>query len=136
MSMLASVIVKAVILNRRLKKILLIRRSTGDFGGGTWESAGGKVEEGETLENAVIREIFEETGLKVIPEKLLYASLDEREGQGLVFIVYLCLTDKESVILSGEHSESRWVSKRECRSMLEGRIAEDFVKHGVYDIRW
>lgn len=134
--MLASVIVKTVILNHRLKKALLIRRSSDDFGGGTWESAGGKVEEGETLEDALIREVYEETGLRVIPEKLLYASLDEHSEQRLIFIVYLCLTDEETITLSDEHTEYRWVDKKLCRSMLKGGIAEDFIKHGVYAIEW
>lgn len=134
--MLASVNVKAVILNHKLNKALLIRRRPDDFGGGTWESAGGKVEEGETLEDALIREVYEETGLKVIPEKLLYASLDEHSEQRLIFIVYLCLTDEETITLSDEHTEIRWVDKTECRSMLRGGIAEDFIKHGVYEIEW
>lgn len=134
--MLASVIVKAVILNHNLKKALLLRRSPDDFGGSTWESAGGKIEESETLEEGIIREVYEETGLKVVPEKLLYASLDENDKRRLIFIVYLCVTEEEKIILSREHDASRWVDKTECRELLMGGIAEDFVKHGVYEIEW
>ena len=134
--MLATVIVKSVIINRKLKKALLIRRSTDDLGGGTWESAGGKLEEGETLEEGIAREVFEETGLKIIPEKLLYASVEEREDINLIFVVYLCHTEETEVILSEEHDESRWVDKRECRELLNGGIAEDYIKHGVYEIEW
>lgn len=134
--MLASVIVKSVIINHGLKKVLLIRRSSDDFGGGTWESAGGKLEEGETLEEGIVREVFEETGLKIVPEKLLYASIDEHDEHRLVFIVYLCLTEETAITLSREHDESRWVDKQECRSLLQGGIAEDYIRHGVYDIEW
>lgn len=134
--MLAWVIVKSVILNHRLKRALLIRRSSGDFGGGTWESAGGKVEEGETLEEGIVREVFEETGLKIVPEKFLYASLDEHDKHKLIFIVYLCSTEEEAITLSKEHGESRWVDKAECRSLLKGGIAADFDKYGVYEIEW
>lgn len=134
--MLATVIVKSVILNHKLKKVLLIRRSSDDFGGGTWESAGGKLEEGETLEEGIVREVFEETGLKIVPKKILYASIDEHDKRRLVFIVYLCLNEETAITLSKEHDESRWVDKQECRELLKGGIAEDYIKHGVYEIEW
>ena len=46
------------------KKILLIKRGTPVFRG-YWALPGGKVEDGETVEEAVVREVKEETGLKV-----------------------------------------------------------------------
>ncbi len=135
--MQAKVIVKSLILNRSLKKVLLIRRSADDEeGGGTWESAGGKVEENESLEDAIVREISEETCLNVSPERLLYASLGEINGQKHIFIVYLCVTDETKVILSREHTECRWVNKDDCKGMLIGEIAEDFIKYGVYELEW
>ena len=135
--MRANVIVKTLILNRKLGKALLIRRCSDDDCGGLWESAGGKVEEGETLEEAVIREVSEETGLSVLPERLLYASLDDLNGEKHIFIVYLCLTSEENVILSSdEHTEYRWVDKDECKKLLCGGIAEDYVRHGVYEMEW
>lgn len=136
--MKAKVVVKSLILNRGLKKALLIRRCPKDeIGGDLWESAGGKVEEGETLEEAVIREIFEETGLNVVPERLLYASLDDLNGEKHVFMVYLCLTDREKVVLSSdEHTEYRWVDKEECKKLLQGGIAADYVTHGIYEMDW
>jgi 8-oxo-dGTP diphosphatase len=45
-------------------KILLIKRGTSVFRG-YWALPGGKVEDGETVEEAVVREVKEETGLKV-----------------------------------------------------------------------
>lgn len=134
--MQAQVVVKSVILNHGLKKVLLIRRSSDDLGGGLWESAGGKVEEGETLEEGIVREVKEETGLKVALEKLLYASLSEIHGKKVVFIVYLCSTEEEHAALSREHTEYKWVDKDECRALLCGGIAEDYVKHGVYELEW
>ncbi len=86
--MQAHIVVKALLLNHTLRKALLIRRNPDDFG--NWEGPGGAVEENETLEEAVMREVLEETGLSVTPERILYASLDNIHGKKVVFLVYLC----------------------------------------------
>jgi 8-oxo-dGTP pyrophosphatase MutT (NUDIX family) len=58
--------VSAVILDRR-GRLLLQQRSDG----GQWGLPGGSVEIGETLHEAVVREVREETGLTVVPGRLI-----------------------------------------------------------------
>ena len=51
-------------------RVLLLNQDTGT--GRSWSLPGGKVEEGETLAAALVREMLEETGLDVEPGLLLY----------------------------------------------------------------
>jgi 8-oxo-dGTP pyrophosphatase MutT (NUDIX family) len=58
--------VSAVIFDRR-RRLLLQQRSDG----GQWGLPGGSVEIGESLATAVAREVLEETGLTVVPRRLI-----------------------------------------------------------------
>jgi ADP-ribose pyrophosphatase YjhB (NUDIX family) len=51
-------------------RILVLNQDTDT--GRSWSLPGGKVEEGETIHDALVREMREETGLDVEPGRLLY----------------------------------------------------------------
>lgn len=46
-------------------RVLIVRRGPGETGAGFWEFPGGKVDPGETHQQALAREIFEELNLEI-----------------------------------------------------------------------
>jgi nucleoside triphosphatase len=76
---------------------------------------GGHVELGERLEEALIREVKEETALDIHDIELLCIQefiFDEAfwKRKHFIFFNYVCKTDSKNVILNSEAYDYRWVS--------------------------
>lgn len=56
---------------RKDGQILIAKRQSGDAFGGKWEFPGGKIEEGETPEQCLKRELLEEFGIETTIQRLL-----------------------------------------------------------------
>lgn len=73
-------------------RVLLQQRLPGRAMAGLWEFPGGKVEEGERPEAALVRELEEELGIVVETGRLTpaaFASADN-EGRHMLLLLYLC----------------------------------------------
>ena len=84
--------VVAVALVDGQKRVLLQQRAANRAMAGLWEFPGGKVEEGETPEAALVREIEEELGLTLDPADLVpscFASAPVGERH-MILLLYLC----------------------------------------------
>lgn len=129
-------IVKGIILNKKTGKVLLLQRSADDpIGANEWENAGGNPESSEFPEQAICREIMEETGLEVAIKSIAYVTYIPNSLPYL-FIVYLCEANSEIVTISEEHQAYHWVDKEQCRQILTGGIAKDFLNNGIYEMSW
>ncbi|RCW52390.1 NUDIX domain-containing protein [Halanaerobium sp. ST460_2HS_T2] len=79
---------------------------------------GGHIELGEKMEEALKREIMEETGLNIYDINLI--SIKEsvynkrfHEEKHFIFIDYICRTDSTKVVLNEEAEEYVWVDLKE-----------------------
>ena len=131
----ADLIVKSIIFNRNFNKILLLQRSKDDpIGANTWEGAGGNLEFGEKPDDAIKREIREETGITEITIKnVAYVTLVDSDTPYLI-IAYICESQTETVTVSHEHQTFMWANKEECKTMLPKAIIDDFNKNGIFEL--
>jgi 8-oxo-dGTP diphosphatase len=79
---------------------------------GHWELPGGFVEAGESPADAVGREIFEETGLRVGTLSIIgaYTSRYGDNGKWTVDVAFHCKAPSGELNLSDESSDAAWVS--------------------------
>ena len=78
---------------------------------------------GETAEQTVIREVYEETGLRVIPEKPLDTWNYIVDNYQITGVIFLCReTSTETVVLSDEHDRYEWLAPVPASFELMNRL--------------
>lgn len=118
------IVVGAIVVHQG--QVLLLKRAANDFMAGLVELPSGTVEEGETLQKALIREVFEETHLTLNKEDIgpFVESFDyeSKSGKKTRQFNFLCQAhDVAELALSAEHETFYWVDIHhvaECRLPL------------------
>lgn len=95
---------------------LIAKRNQEEMLGGLWEFPGGKLEEGETLEECVARELKEELGIQVEVGERLVRVRHTYSHFKLVMDVYHChwKGDEPKAL---DCADFRWVSRKECDAL-------------------
>lgn len=99
--------------------VLIAHRNPIGQMGGRWEFPGGKVEEGETDSQALIREFREEFGIKIKPGKLIAQAVFEHNGSNNLHAYSIKVPHKGNFFKYKltEHTEYRWVDIDEIKTM-------------------
>lgn len=114
--------------------ILMVRRGRGPAEG-TWSVPGGRVEPGETLVEAVVRELAEETGLVGVCESLI--GWAERLGPDYHYVILdfavTMMTDDDPVA-GDDAAEACWVPLHDVAELaLADGLAEFLHDHGILE---
>lgn len=96
-------------------KIFATQRGYGEFKGG-WEFPGGKIEEGETKEEALKREIREELDTEVQVGEHVYVVEYDYPNFHLTMDCYFCTILSGDLILK-EHQDGKWLTKETLDSV-------------------
>ncbi|TCN86587.1 8-oxo-dGTPase [Vibrio crassostreae] len=102
-------IVAGIIFNQDKSQVFITKRPDDKHKGGFWEFPGGKVEVGETIEQAMTRELDEEIGIKVT-EQSLFEHLEFDYTDKLLKFDFILVTDFEEQPYGKEGQQGEWVS--------------------------
>lgn len=114
--------------------LLLTKRAKEKSFPGTWENSGGAVKAGETSLQAIVRELYEETGIRATPEE--FELLDTGTDKTFHYDYY-CIRRKvplsQITLLPGETDDVQWASFQQVHKLIEERkmckvIARQFRK--------
>lgn len=107
-------------------EIVLLLRQDHKSAGNTWGLPSGKVDEGESLLDAICRETYEETGIIVPPDEMKFFSTVyvKYADYDLIYHMFYAQLDNqpEIIIREDEHKESKWATPQEA---LKLQLVED-----------
>ena len=106
-------VVAAIILHEG--RVFATQRGYGEFKDG-WEFPGGKVEDGESLENALIREIREELDTEIEVGELLDTVEYDYPQFHLSMACFLCTIKSGNLVLK-EHEAAKWLDSHTLDSV-------------------
>ena len=92
-------------------KVFATQRGYGEFKDG-WEFPGGKLEPGESAQEALAREIREELDVDIRVEKLLETVEYDYPEFHLTMHCFICELLSEDIVLK-EHEDARWLKEEE-----------------------
>ncbi len=118
------------IITNNKNQILLLKRKDKDY----WERPGGKVELGESLEESVAREVFEEAGIKV--EVIGFVMFDQTflkdQGHWISFCYHLkSMDDNIKNVEKEKHADVQWFDVTDLPESLSShtkKALEFFLK--------
>ena len=117
-------------------RALVVRRANEPLKG-EWSVPGGMLELGEKLREGVVREVQEETGLKVEPIEVLdvfdsiFTDPDGRTRYHYVLVDYLCRVVSGSAVAATDVSEVRWVDEGELDGLKMREATAGVIRKGI-----
>ena len=106
-------VVAAII--QKENKILATKRGYGEFIN-MWEFPGGKIESGETKEQALVREIKEELNIEISVYKFAIDIEYQYPNFYLFMSCFMCSIKEGSIELL-EHNDGKWITKEELNTL-------------------
>lgn len=96
--------------------------------GGEWEFPGGKVEPGETLFEALKREISEELGVTVRPIRVL-SSYNKMVHAQIYRIHFLSATLESEHFVLSEHQSCLWLRLGDIKKLAMSSVDKEFLEY-------
>ena len=98
-------------------RYLVGQRAANKAQGGMWEFMGGKIEPGETSEQALARECREELDLEIEDEHIIDSVIHDYPEKTIRLTLISCSPKSGSVPKALEHQQIRWVTRSEMDAL-------------------
>jgi 8-oxo-dGTP diphosphatase len=127
------VVAAAIILNQ--DKVLIAQRVEGSNMEFRWEFPGGKLEDGETPEQCLVREIKEELDMIIEPVEIYKAVRHKYMEKDILLLAYICrFVQGEGKPI--ECNDFKWISKNQLNdyeyTLADVSIVEKLIKDSRY----
>jgi 8-oxo-dGTP diphosphatase len=113
-------------------KYLIAKRKPGGSLANKWEFPGGKIEAGETPEQGLARELFEEFEITIAVKDFLASHPFENKGRKYLLKAYLCEKVSGEPVLH-EHTAVAWIDPDDFKAYdladSDKAIIDEIVRH-------
>ncbi|HBL85336.1 MAG: hypothetical protein A2Y17_01960 [Clostridiales bacterium GWF2_38_85] len=99
---------------RNNNEILICQKPLGKYNALLWEFPGGKLEQGETAEQCIVRECFEELGVEIMVVGL-FDEITHNYPEGTVHISFFDAGIVSGEITLCEHANAKWVTPEQLQ---------------------
>lgn len=116
-------------------RLLLVRRGHG-AAAGEWSVPGGRVEAGETLAEAVVRELLEETGVEGVCNDLVgWVERISEDSHYVILDFRVDVLEPSEPVAGDDAAEAAWVPLSDVADLLlvEG-LAEFLHENGILEV--
>ena len=111
-------------------RYLVGQRAANKAQGGLWEFMGGKIEPGETPEQALARECREELALEIENERIIDSVVHEYPEKTIRLTLISCTPKSGSAPKALEHQQIRWVTRAEMDALDFAPADRDLIQKG------
>ncbi|HUC89567.1 MAG TPA: NUDIX domain-containing protein [Patescibacteria group bacterium] len=114
---------RMLLFNHKGELLILRRSATDPFYGGMWDLPGGRMEDGEDIRQAAVRETIEEAGIQPLEPRTVFATSRIKPKGGCTWVFFVAQSPEAAEVkLSIEHDQYRWIK------------IEDFAQYTKYDV--
>lgn len=119
--------VKVVVRDENGRCLLLKRSAASKANAGKWDLPGGKLDPGERVDEALCREVAEETGVTISVRRVVGSAQSDLPDRVVAYLIMEAYLESGVVRLSDEHEESVWVAVSELPRMDMAEQFRSFV---------
>ncbi len=130
------IVVEIWTINSNKEILLTLRDPKKECYPNTWENTAGSILTGETSKQGAVRELFEETGIKITEEELIFIGTN-KENTAFVdmYVVKKDITIEELTMQEGETVLAQWVTLEKLDEMMNSGVISDPIVNRLKPFR-